>query len=288
MPSLDPAEAQVHGHWQLRHLVAVGAIAEVWAASPVAGNDRTVALKRLHLHLMRHQEVRALFTAEQNLAMALPPHPQVVHASYCDDTARPPFYVMQLAAGRDMRQWLAPVATSAEQQAIPRPLAVELVTNACEAVAHLHRHGWVHGDICPANLIVDAGPTTAGAAATVVDLNPASLVLCDLGIARRIGVGGPVRGTHAYMAPEQVHGQAWTAATDAWALGVVLWELIAGKRLFARGQSYLTMAAVVESEVPPLGDRVLDDLLTRALHKDPTQRIPDARGLADALGALPN
>ena len=60
-------------------------------------------------------------------------------------------------------------------------------------------------------------------------------VLIDLGVARAIGEAGTVRGTHAYMAPEQVRGEAWTPATDVFALGVVLWELVAGARLFHRG-----------------------------------------------------
>ena len=59
-------------------------------------------------------------------------------------------------------------------------------------------------------------------------------VLCDLGVARRLGDGGPVRGTAAYMAPEQVTGEPWTGAVDVFALGVVGWELARGARLFAR------------------------------------------------------
>ena len=112
------------------------------------------------------------------------------------------------------------------------------------------------------------------------------VVLIDLGVARAIGEAGAVRGTHAYMAPEQVRGQAWTRATDVFALGVVLWELLAGARLFHRGPPWLTMAAVVEADVPPLRDAALDAIVQRALIKDPAQRMQSAVELAAALRAL--
>jgi serine/threonine-protein kinase len=157
---------------------------------------------------------------------------------------------------------------------IPRSRSLAIVTAACDAASHLHGEGWVHGDICPANLIVE--PRPAGD----------TIVLIDLGVARAIGEAGAVRGTHAYMAPEQVKGEAWTRATDVFALGIVLWELIAGARLFHRGPPWLTMAAVVEAGVPPLADATLDAIVQRALAKDPAQRIPTAEALADHLRAI--
>ena len=135
--------------------------------------------------------------------------------------------------------------------------------------------------MCPSNLVVaveEAGLTPAfGAIAS-------SLV--DLGVARAIGEAGSVRGTHAYMAPEQVRGEAWTPATDVFALGIVLWELIAGARLFHRGPPWLSMAAVVEAPVPALRDSALDAIAQAALAKDPAQRIATAAELAARLRAL--
>ena len=139
--------------------------------------------------------------------------------------------------------------------------------SACDAAAHLHRHGWIHGDINPGNLIVDTEHVT----------------LVDLGIARRDGEGGAVRGTHAYMAPEQVRGEPWTPATDVFALGVVLWELVSGTRLFHRGPPWLSMAAVVETPAPPLDDPALDAIAQAALAKDPARRIDSAAELATRL-----
>src|SRR5262249_8319209 len=136
---------------------------------------------------------------------------------------------------------------------------------------HLHAQGWIHGDINPSNLVVDARPSGD------------HVVLVDLGVARAIGEAGVVRGTHAYMAPEQIHGRAWTPATDVFALGVVLWELIAGARLFHRGPPWLSTAAVIEAVVPRLADPALDAVAQAALAKDPALRIQTASELRDRL-----
>jgi serine/threonine protein kinase len=108
-------------------------------------------------------------------------------------------------------------------------------------------------------------------------------VLVDLGIARHAGEAGAVRGTHAYMAPEQVRGEAWTTATDVFALGVVLWELVADARLFHRGPTWLSQAAVVEDAVPALADPQLDAIAQAALVKDPAARLASASELAARL-----
>ncbi|NVB84456.1 MAG: protein kinase, partial [Kofleriaceae bacterium] len=161
-----------------------------------------------------------------------------------------------------------------------RSRALAIVTSACDGAAHLHEHGWVHGDVCPGNLVVAIEKDSDRRRG--LD----RIVLVDLGVARAAGEAGAVRGTHAYMAPEQVRGEAWTPATDVFALGVVLWELIAGARLFHRGPPWLSMAAVVEVPAPPLADAALDAIAQAALAKDPAQRIQTAAELAARLRAL--
>ena len=235
-----------------------------WADVVVARDGETrVALKRLHRHAVREPEALALFEAEAELTTSLPAHERLVrglaHGAHDDR----PFIAMALVDGRDLRGELAtPVATAR---------AAELVSDACAALAHLHARGWIHGDVGPANLIVGAGGRAT---------------LCDLGVARRAGAPGPVRGTHAYMAPEQIRGEPWTPATDVFALGVVLWELATGARLFFRGASYLTLAAVMETDPPPLADDALDAIARAALARDPAARTPTVEALAEALTSL--
>jgi serine/threonine protein kinase len=243
--------------WTLDSLVAAGGLGEVWRAHR---GDTVAALKRLHTHLARNDEALRQFAVEQQLATTLPRHPSVVHGLEAGDVNGRPYVVLELLAGQDLRRL----------GAIPRDRALAIVSAACDAAAHLGAAGWVHGDICPANLMVDG----------------ARAVLIDLGVARAIGEAGAVRGTHAYMAPEQVRGLAWTRATDVFALGVVLWELIAGARLFHRGPPWLSMAAVVEAPAPALPDPSLDAIVQRALAKNPAERIPTAEALADHLRAV--
>jgi serine/threonine protein kinase len=259
------------GNWQLDSLIAVGGLGEVWRAH--RGHE-LAALKRLHTHLARNDEALRQFSVEQDLATTLPRHTNVVHGFDRGSVEGRPYIALDLIPGEDLRRLVAPPVTKQDaapgKVMIPRTRAVAIVTAACDAVAHLHGQGWVHGDVCPGNLVIA----------------PDRTVLIDLGVARVIGEAGAVRGTHAYMAPEQVKGEAWTRATDVFALGIVLWELIAGARLFHRGPSWLSMAAVVEEAAPPLRDSELDAIAQAALTKDPAQRIPTASELADRLRAL--
>ncbi|HLL25212.1 MAG TPA: serine/threonine-protein kinase [Kofleriaceae bacterium] len=261
--------SEAFGSWHLESLIAVGGLGEVWRARR---GVTSAALKRLHTHLVRNDEARALFAQEQQLSLALPRHPGVVHALDVGHVEGRPYVALEIAAGEDLRRMIAPPASprnvTPATAVLPRVRAVAIVRAACAAAAHLHKFGWVHGDICPSNLIVDDND---------------HVVLIDLGVARRAGQGGTVRGTHAYMAPEQVRGEAWTPATDVFALGVILWELLADKRLFHRGPPWLSMAAVVEDPVPPLADRALDAIARAALAKDPAQRIATPTALADRL-----
>ena len=260
------------GSWRLDSLIAVGGLGEVWRAER---EGITAALKRLHTHLARIDEACALFAIEQRLATELPHHPGVAHALDAGDVDGRPYLAMELAGGCDLRRLLAPPATGdgvvPATVRLPRARAVAIAAAAAKAAAHLHAHGWVHGDLSPSNLVVDIDDR---------------VVVVDLGVARRAGVGGPVRGSHAYMAPEQVRGAAWTPATDVFALGVVLWELVSGTRLFHRGPPWLSQAAVVEEEAPPLEDPALDAIAQAALAKDPARRTATASELAARLRGL--
>jgi serine/threonine protein kinase len=262
------------GSWQLESLVAVGGLGEVWRAT----RGTTVgALKRLHTHLARNAEACRQFSVEQALATTLPHHPNVVHGFEAGDVDGRPYVVLELIPGEDLRRILAPTTPDAVavpgQVLIPRSRAIAIVAAMCDAVSHLHDLGWIHGDVVPSNTIIHPAPSGD------------RIVLVDLGIARRSGESGAVRGTHAYMAPEQVRGEAWTAATDVFALGVVLWELLAGARLFHRGPSWLSMAAVIEHAPPALPDRELDAIVQAALVKDGARRTQSAAALATALRA---
>lgn len=261
------------GIWQLEQLIAVGGLGEVWQARSADGE--LAALKRLHTHLLRHPAARALFEHERRLLNELPRHPGVVHGLGQGERDGRPWVAMRRVQGCDLRQIMegqtAARGVAPQPRALPTSEALQVVMHAADAVAHLHDLGWVHGDVVPANLLVE------GALPVVV--------LCDLGVSRRQGAAGPVQGTQAYMAPEQIRGEPWTAATDVFALGVVLWELLAGRRLYHRGPAWRSMQAIMEEDVPSLGDPALDELVAAALARDPARRLPNARKLAQSLGS---
>jgi serine/threonine protein kinase len=260
------------GSWQLDALIAVGGLGEIWRASR---GGELVALKRIHTHLVRNEDAIAQFTREQELAIALPRHPNLIHGIEAASVAGRAYVALELAPGEDLRRIIAPSPSQSTPQPhgawLPPHRTSAIVLAACEGAAHLHTHGWVHGDINPSNLVVDPLP------------GEDRVVLIDLGIARPVGEAGTPRGTHAYMAPEQVRGEAWTPATDVFALGVLLWELSAGARLFHRGPPWLSMQAVIEHDPAPLADPRVDAIARAALDKDPAKRLATPLELAERL-----
>ncbi len=263
--------SDIFGSWQLDALIAVGGLGEIWRASR---GGQIAAIKRIHTHLIRNDDALAQFTREQQLATTLPRHPNVVHGIEASSVGDRAYIALELAPGEDLRRIIAPSPTVREPKPtrayLPPHRASAIVLAACEGAAHLHASGWVHGDINPSNLVVDQQPEDR-------------VVLIDLGISRPIGEAGTPRGTHAYMAPEQIRGEAWTPATDVFALGVLLWELSAGARLFHRGPPWLSMQAVMEHEPAPLPDPRVQAIARAALAKDPSQRLASPLELAERL-----
>jgi len=258
------------GFWQLDALIAVGGLGEIWRASR---GRQIAAVKRIHTHLIRNEDAIAQFKREQMLAMTLPRHPNLIHGIEAAAIGDRAYVALELAPGEDLRRMIAPSPSQStpSRAVLPPRRASAIVLAACDGAAHLHANGWVHGDINPSNLVVDPQPETD------------RVVLIDLGISRPIGEGGTPRGTHAYMAPEQVRGEAWTPATDVFALGVLLWELSAGARLFHRGPPWLSMQAVIDHEPAPLADSRLDAIARAALTKDPAKRLASPLELAERL-----
>lgn len=243
-------------------VVRRGDVCEVVRAT--APDGRRCVIKRLHRHAELHPDLHAMFARECVIACQTPPHPNLVRGIEAGRDELGDFLVLEEAPGQDL-QARREAAISME---LPTAMAhVAALARACD---HLHAAGWVHGDVNPSNAITDEHIIT----------------LCDFGVAQPIGTRGGTRGTHAYMAPEQVRGETWTAATDVFALGVLAWELATGLRLFHRAAPWLSMAAVVEASPSPLADPRLNAIVAAALQKSPADRTPSAGALAAALEAF--
>lgn len=249
--------------------------------------DRDVALKVLPPHLAGSADALARFEREAKAVAALS-HPNILAIYDVGRERDQAFAVMELLLGETLRERLNGGAMAARK-------AVEVAAQIAAGLAAAHERGIVHRDLKPENLFV---------------LADGRVKILDFGLARQqeraeshsqllgattMGPGAPgtepgtVLGTVGYMAPEQVKGQTADARSDLFALGVILYELLSGRRAFARDSSVETMSAILREEPPELDllaakiPPALDRVLRRCLEKAPGERFQSARDLAFAL-----
>jgi tRNA A-37 threonylcarbamoyl transferase component Bud32 len=277
------------GKYRLLEPVASGGMAEVWRAeAPGAeGFVKEVALKLIRGdHDARGDFVR-MFVQEARLASRLS-HANVVQVFDFDQVDGRYYIAMELVRGRTLREVIDRCREQGFRLGLAR--AVHVCAEVARALAYAHRleeggvqAGLVHRDVSPQNVLVSF---------------EGEVKLTDFGIARALGASevtapGTVKGKLAYMAPEQARGEPVDGRADVFALGVVLWELCAGRRLFARDTDASTLAALLSQEPlsPPSAwnEEVparLDEVTLAALERDPRLRTPSADAFAEALAAL--
>lgn len=266
--------AHLDGHrYRLDSRVATGGMGEVWRATDTV-LDRVVAVKVLRSEYADDPTFRSRFEAEARNAAALH-HPGVAsvfdfgEVSSADGSPRP-FLVMELVPGEPLSALLR------DHEPMLPDRAADLVAQAADAIAAAHALDIVHRDVKPGNLLVTPDGTVK---------------ITDFGIARAADTvaltgTGEVIGTPHYISPEQAAGERAGKASDVYALGVVLYECLAGRRPFVADTPLLTVLAHLRDPVPPLPDSVpphLRDVTMRALAKEPGDRLPGAADMAAAL-----
>ena len=265
------------GHYRILELVGRGAMGVVYKALD-ENLDRTVAVKVMSAEARNDPDFVERFRLEARVQAALN-HPNValLFDYFVHDGA--PVAVMEFIDGESLEQLIR------RRGAIPAHEAMPIFKQALRGVAAAHRAGIVHRDLKPGNLMV------AGDGIVKV---------MDFGIAKRQGVTGATKvstsiGSPLYMAPEQILGRAVDCRTDIYALGITLYELLAGQRPFnSRGKAeYLVLDAHVNDlPEPPTVYRFgipqpIVDAVMRSLAKDPDARFQSAEEFMSALPDVP-
>ncbi|MGE3618878.1 MAG: protein kinase [Acidimicrobiia bacterium] len=261
------------GRYRLHRRLAAGGMAEVWRATDEVLR-REVAVKVLHPHLAADATFVARFRQEAVAAARLA-HPGIVSIYDTCSEGLVEAIVMELLPGRTLRDRLDEPAPIDPWQ------AAGLTAQVADALDAAHRAGLVHRDIKPANiLLADDG----------------RVKVADFGIAKAtaqtdLTQPGAMVGTAKYLAPEQVTGEPIDGRTDLYGLGVVLYEMLCGRPPFtgetdaAVALARLRRDPLWPRQVRPGVPRQLEDVVRRAMARDPDQRYPDAAALRAALVA---
>jgi serine/threonine-protein kinase len=283
--------AVISGRYQLGDRLGSGGMSTVYKAIDRV-LERTVAVKVLAEHLSDDEKFVARFRREA-LAVAKLIHPNIVQVYDTGVDADRHYIVMEYVEGRSGAQLLQ------TRGRIGPEAAVEIGVQSCAGLEYAHRQGIIHRDVKPGNLMVIGGPAGRRGAPAVPQDPPTgdmTVKLTDFGIARaaeqtRLTQVGSVVGTAAYLAPEQARGEEATPASDVYALGVVIYQLLTG-RLPWEGTTLAELAIRRENERPlapssydPEVPETLSTAVLRSLEGDPALRYTTARELATALRA---
>ncbi len=287
---LADLESQSFGRYRLCYRIASGGMASMYLARAhgPGGYEKLVALKRIHPHLAEHQAFVEMFLDEARIAARIT-HPSVCPVVEFGEEKGTYYIAMEYVVGETLGRVLRALSESPERLEAPShpALVASIIAGIAEGLHAAHELkgddgkplGVVHRDVSPQNLFVAYDGTVR---------------IVDFGIARATGKlhqtsTGTVKGKYAYMSPEQCRGQDVDRRGDVWALGVVLWELVTGRRLFRRPNDVETIFAVVSSPIPRPSDvrpgvpAELENVIMRALAREVGDRYPTARELGRDL-----
>jgi len=260
---------EILDHYRIDRVVACSGMATIYQATDLS-SGRTVAIKLPHFEMESDPVFYDRFRREEEIGTTLD-HPGVIKVFPEKDPCRL-YMVLEWAEGRLLRQLLS------EQGKLAPERAVRLALQICEALEYIHSQRIVHRDLKPENIMVDAADR---------------IKLIDFGIAskagaRRLTFGklSRTQGTPEYISPEQVKGKRGDCRSDLYSLGVMLYEMLTGETPFAGPDPLLVLNIKLRSDPPPLRNLApevppaLEEVVRRALERNPRDRYRDARELA--------
>jgi serine/threonine protein kinase len=283
---LMSAPPQTIGPYTVLERISAGGMAEVYKAKQlgVDGFERLVAIKRILPHIASDPEFIAMFQAEAKLAVQLT-HGNIAQI-YKLGRHEDSFYIaLEYVDGRDVGALLE--YSQKRSKPIPMHYACYVIARVCEGLDYAHHKrdkdgsplNVIHRDISPPNVLVSY---------------EGEVKLIDFGLAKAASSSihtqaGVIKGKLAYMSPEQVRGEKIDQRSDVFAVGVVFYELLSGKRLFRRTSDLETYQAVRDCVVPSLAaenphfPKRLDEIVQNALAREPKSRFQTAGEMQNAI-----
>jgi serine/threonine protein kinase len=272
------------GGYRVTHLVGVGGMGRVYCAEQVA-LGRTVAVKVVHPSLADEEQTAARFLNEARAASRLShPNSVAIFDFGRTDDGRP-YIVMEYLRGRDLSR------VASDEGPLPLTRLVDVLKQTLAALEEAHALGIVHRDLKPDNIVLE--PLRSGLDfVKVVDFGLAKILQSDpQNGGRGLTRPGLVCGTPEYMSPEQSRGDALDGRSDLYSVGVVLFELLAGRVPFVADTATKTLLLHLTEAPPDPRDLAPDrnipsafvELAMRSLGKDADERFQTAREFADAL-----
>jgi serine/threonine protein kinase len=283
--TLVPRDAREFGSYQLIAKLATGGMAEIFLARPNgAGHGDVLVLKRILPHLAEDDHFVTMFRDEADLASKLI-HKNVCHVHAFGEFAGTWFIAMEYLHGVPLSRMMTRLSKA--QKMLDLRVVAGIIIQACEGLHAAHEArdasgalmGVVHRDVSPPNIMVCGDGTVK---------------LLDFGIAKARGANsrtrtGTVKGKNAYMSPEQILGKPLDRRSDVFAVAIVMYEMLAIKRLFHRDSDFLTFKAITEEPIPDIRERRPDlppgmrAALIQAMARDPNGRFDTALSFANAI-----
>jgi len=295
MGVIDPGETytvlpEQFGKYSLLGHLATGGMAEVWLARQqgLQGFEKIVVIKRARPELTDPGTVRR-FLDEARLVATLE-HPNIAQVYEIGFVSGSYFFVMEYVDGADLRQVIE--AAIAKRQRIALADALYILIHVCTALHYAHeKHDLggdalniIHRDVSPSNVLIS---------------HDGAVKVCDFGVAKASQRGpqggmentqdGVLKGKFSYMSPEQCQSLPLDRRSDVFSIGVLLYELTTLSKLFRARSDYALLQQVAEARIPPPSLRVpgypreLEQIVMRALARDPADRYPTAQALQLAL-----